>query len=318
MAGVIEKNWNLYYDDIIAWRDNTLLPIVKSWIVTASKHVVSFFSAAWNLVIGLIISVYILASKEKFCAQIKKIFYSMFGAKAANDFIDNLRFANNKFSGFIVGKLVDSFIIGILCFLCCLLFKFDYPVLIALIIGVTNIIPFFGPIFGALPCAILLFMISPIKALYFLLFIIALQQFDGNILGPKILGNSTGVSGFWVIISITFFGGIWGVPGMILGVPIFAVIYAIIKHFVERRLRIRKLPAETTRYYNLERINEETGAMIKHPPGYQVRKDPSKNTEMKFRNPFRKKDISIDDEKSDEIISDYKAKEQMDKKPSDE
>ncbi|MBR3040733.1 MAG: AI-2E family transporter [Lachnospiraceae bacterium] len=319
LAGVIEKNWNLYYDDIIAWRDNTLIPLIKNWLIDASKHVVSFFSAAWNLIIGLIISIYILASKEKFSAQAKKVFYSLLGAKAANDFIDNLRFANKKFSGFIVGKLVDSFIIGIICFLCCLLFKFDYPVLIALIIGVTNIIPFFGPIFGAVPCAILLFMINPMKALYFLLFIIALQQFDGNILGPKILGDSTGVSGFWVIISITFFGGLWGVPGMILGVPIFAVLYAIAKHFVERRLRIRKLPSDTNRYYNLERINEETGALIKHPPGYQVRRDDTKNTEMKFRNPFRKKDPSTEEEPNNEIISsDYKVKEQRDKKHSDQ
>ncbi len=318
MAKTIEKNWNLYYDDIINWRDTTLLPMAKGWLVNASKHVMSFFSAAWNLIIGLIISIYIIASKEKFSAQFKKIFYSMLGAKTANDFIDNLRFANKKFSGFIVGKLVDSFIIGIICFICCWIFKFDYPVLISLIIGVTNIIPFFGPIFGAIPCAILLFMINPLKALYFLIFVIALQQFDGNILGPKILGESTGVSGFWVIVSITFFGGLWGVPGMILGVPIFAVIYAIIKHFVERRLAIRKLPENTSRYYNLERINEETGAMIKHAPGYQVKKDATKNSTMKFRNPFRKKDSqNIPETPSDEIISDYKTKEMFDKSQND-
>ena len=315
MAQTIEKNWNLYYDDIIAWRDTTLIPKVKDWAVNASKHVVSFFSAAWNLIIGFLISIYILASKEKFSAQFKKIFYALFGTKGANDFIDNLRFANKKFSGFIVGKLVDSFIIGIICLLCCYLFKFDYPVLIALIIGVTNIIPFFGPIFGAIPCAILLFMINPLKALYFLIFVIALQQFDGNILGPKILGESTGVSGFWVIVSITFFGGLWGVPGMILGVPIFAVLYAIVKHFIERKLGKRKLPESTSRYYNLDRINEDTGAMIKHPPGYQVRKDETKNNVMKFRNPFHKKDATqhTDTETPSGITSDYKTKEQMDK-----
>ena len=294
IAEVIRKNWDLYYDDIIKWRDNTLIPKVKDWVVSASQTVMSAFSTVWNLIIGLIISIYVMASKEKFSAQFKKMFYALFGVKGANNLIDNIRFVNQKFSGFIVGKLVDSVIIGIITLICCYIFKFDYPVLLALIIGVTNIIPFFGPIFGAIPCVILLFMINPIKALYFIIFVILLQQFDGNILGPKILGESTGVSGFWVIVAITFFGGIWGVPGMIVGVPLFAVIYAAIKFLIDNKLRKKNLPLDTLRYYNLDRINDETGAMMKHPPGYMVKSSAKEPKELKAFNPFKKHKDNFD------------------------
>ena len=298
LAEGIKRNWDLYYDEIISWRDNTLIPKIKEWVVSASQTVMNVFSTAWNLIIGLIISIYIMASKEKFCAQFKKIFYALFGVKGANNLIDNIRFVNQKFSGFIVGKLVDSVIIGVITLICCYIFKFDYPVLIALIIGVTNIIPFFGPIFGAIPCVILLFMINPLKALYFIIFVILLQQFDGNILGPKILGESTGVSGFWVIVAITFFGGIWGVPGMIVGVPLFAVIYAALKFLIDSKLSKKNLPLDTLRYFNLDRINDETGAMIKHPPGYMVKQSAKEPKELKAFNLFKKHKDHKDDSAS--------------------
>lgn len=272
IAKIIENNWEEYKDVIIDWRDNTLMPKVKELANTGASKVLGFFSAVWDIIIGLIISIYIMAEKEKFSAQFKKIFYGIMGVKTANKFVDNLRFTNKKFSGFIVGKLTDSLIIGFITLIACYILKFDYPVLIALIIGVTNIIPFFGPIFGAIPCFILLFLISPIKSLYFLIFVFALQQFDGNILGPKILGNSTGVSGVWVIFSITLFGGIWGVPGMLVGVPLFAVIYAALKTFIESKLAKRELPKDTENYSNLNYIDTETSEFVKHTPDYQVRK----------------------------------------------
>lgn len=288
IAKVAEKNWEQYYDYFVAWRDNTLIPKVKEWALTATSGVVSFLSALWNIIIGLIISIYIVASKEKFSAQFKKVFYGLFGSKHANHLIRNIRFTNEKFSGFIVGKIVDSIIIGCICFVCCHIFKFDYPVLISLIIGVTNIIPFFGPIFGAIPCFILLFMISPIKSLYFMIFVLALQQFDGNILGPKILGDSTGVSGLWVIVSITFFGGIWGVPGMIIGVPLFAVLYAAVKTIIESKLEKIGLEKETDHYYNLDYIDEENNSYIQHPDNYNVKKATPKSKEINFKKLFEK------------------------------
>ena len=289
ISKTIINNWDQYKDYVLSWRDNTLMPKLKDLANTGASKVLAFFSAVWDIIIGLIISIYIIASKEKFSAQFKKVFYGIFKTQTANRFINNLRFTNSKFSGFIVGKLVDSLIIGIICFIVCSIFKFDYPVLISLIIGVTNIIPFFGPIFGAIPCFILLFLISPIKSLYFIIFVILLQQFDGNILGPKILGESTGVSGLWVIFSITLFGGIWGVPGMIIGVPLFAVIYAAVKTFIEAKLLKKELPKETEYYYNLDYIDPESSSFVPHPAGYQVRNLNKMSKELKLPKWFKKK-----------------------------
>ena len=299
LAANIEKNWNYYYDDIMAWRDNTLLPTIKDWLVNASGYLMKFFSAIWNVIIGLIISVYIVAGKEKFSAQFKKIIYGLFGAKHGNTFVKNLRFTNDKFSGFIVGKLVDSLIIGFITLICCYIFKFDYPVLIALIIGVTNIIPFFGPIFGAVPCLILLFMISPIKALYFLIFVLALQQFDGNILGPKILGESTGVSGIWVIVAITIFGGIWNVPGMIIGVPLFAVLYAGFKTLIESMLKKKELPKDTSEYWNLDYIDPENKKPVLHDDLYHIQKATLKSKQIDVKGFFRKMKLKKADKRKE-------------------
>ena len=152
------------------------------------------------------------------------------------------------FSGFINGKLVDSLIIGIIALVCCNLFRFPYPMLLAVIIGVTNIIPFFGPFIGAIPCALLILLVSPLKCLYFVIFIFVLQQFDGNILGPKILGDSTGLASFWVLFSILLFGGLFGFVGMVLGVPVFAMFYSVVSRLVRRGLKKRGLPLETEQY----------------------------------------------------------------------
>ena len=224
---------------------------------TVSLSVFNFFGALWDIIIGAIVSVYVLSHKEEFSGQFKKLAYGFLGIKTGNILIANFRMANFKFSGFIVGKILDSIIIGIICFAGCSIFQFPYPVLLGLIIGVTNVIPFFGPFFGAIPCALLIFMINPIQCIYFLIFILLLQQFDGNILGPKILGESTGISSFWVIFSITLFGGLWGVPGMIVGVPLFAVMYAIIKTALEKKLSAKELPVETDEYIKVDYIDTE-------------------------------------------------------------
>ena len=157
---------------------------------------------------------------------------------------------------------MDSLIIGIICFIGVTILNMPFPMLLSVIIGVTNVIPFFGPFIGAIPAAFLVFLVSPLQCVYFLIWILLLQQFDGNILGPKILGNSTGLSSFWVLFSILFFGGLFGFVGMIIAVPAFAVIYDLISRAVHRSLRLRKLPMETDEYRKLDHIDEKTGMFM--------------------------------------------------------
>ncbi len=221
---------------------------IGSFISTLSTTIYSTLKTTLNIVIGIIVSVYLAFGKENFAAQAKKICYSMFEMHNANRLIKDCRFIHKTFIGFISGKIFDSIIIGLLCFIGTRLIGLHYPVLISVVVGVTNVIPFFGPYLGAIPCTLLLLLIAPIEALYFLIFIVILQQIDGNIIGPRILGNSTGISGFWVIFAITFFGGIYGIMGMIIGVPVFAVIYAFVKRFVNRRLAGKSLPSDTSLY----------------------------------------------------------------------
>ena len=204
----------------------------------------------------LIISVYVLYSKETFAGQAKKLVFAFLETKTANQFIKDIRFVSDTFIGFISGKIIDSIIIGVICFAGTNIMQMPYALLISVIVGVTNVIPFFGPYLGAVPSAILILMVNPLKCVYFIIFILVLQQVDGNFIGPKILGQSTGLSGFWVIFSITIFGGIMGIPGMIIGVPFFAVLYALARRIINRMLKKRGLPSETAKYKNVEYIDD--------------------------------------------------------------
>ncbi len=229
------------------------------WFRTVTNTATSILGVLWDFIIGFIISIYVMASKEKFLGQSKKIVYAVFEPDTANIVVRNFRFTHRTFIGFLGGKIADSIIIGLLCFVGVTLLKTPYGALISVIIGVTNVIPFFGPYLGAIPSAFLVLIVDPLHPLncvYFLLFILLLQQFDGNFLGPKILGNSTGLTGFWVIFSITLFGGLFGVLGMIVGVPIFAVIYAAIKSLVNTALAKKQLPLETQKYEQLDYVDE--------------------------------------------------------------
>lgn len=201
-----------------------------------------------NLFIATIISIYMLASKEKFFAQIKKILYALLPKKPVNYMIELANYSNITFKGFLGGKLLDSFIIAIICFIGMNIFHMPYPLLVSFIIGITNIVPVFGPFIGAIPSLIIIFIASPIKALWFVLFVFLLQQFDGNILGPKILGNSTGLSAFWVIFAILLGNGIFGFVGMIIGVPAFAVIYSIIGNIIKYTLAKKGMATNTEAY----------------------------------------------------------------------
>jgi len=181
----------------------------------------------------------------------------------ANEVVEKWRFIHLVFGGVIIGEIWDSVIIGILTFVWLSVLKMPYTVLISVIVGVTNIIPFFGPFIGAVPSAVLVLLADPKKCLWFLLSILAIQQLDGNIIGPKILGNSTGLSSFWVLFSILLFGGIMGPVGMIIGVPTFAVIYRLTAEWVNWRLKKRELSTVTDDYGDLKHIDEEKKTFVR-------------------------------------------------------
>ncbi|MFI3237207.1 MAG: AI-2E family transporter [Lachnospiraceae bacterium] len=249
-----------YSTEFDSWLNNTVMPQVTSIIMSISMSVLYVLVVFWNFIIGFIISIYILASKEVFAGQGKKIIYSIYSIKRANNIIDDVRFVHKTFAGFIVGKVIDSIIIGIICIICTTLMGTPYATLVSIFVGVTNVIPFFGPFIGAVPSVILIFVVAPMQPMnvvYFIIFILLLQQFDGNILGPKILGDSTGLSSIWVIISITVFGGFFGVPGMIIGVPTFAVIFSLIRRNVDRKLIDKNLPTDRETFINLGSIEQD-------------------------------------------------------------
>ena len=232
----------------LQWLRGSVLPNITGVVSNVSAVIAAFLMLLKDMLIALIVSIYLLARKDTFAAQSKKIVYSIFPTHVGNLIVEETRNAYRILSGFIIGKLLDSFIIGAITLVCCNLFKFPYPVLLSTIIGVTNIIPFFGPFIGAVPCALLILLVSPIQCVYFVIFIIVLQQFDGNILGPKILGDSTGLASFWVLFSILLFGGLFGFAGMVLGVPVFAMLYSIANRLVRRGLRNHGLPQDTDFY----------------------------------------------------------------------
>ncbi|MDO4314574.1 MAG: AI-2E family transporter [Oscillospiraceae bacterium] len=237
-----------YYEDITNWLKNDLLPRAQIVMVAAAGGVMTLLGFLKNLLVGIIVSVYLLATKERCAAHARKVVYSLFSPENVRWVLRGTRKADGIFSGFVRGKLLDSLIIGILCFIGCSILKFPYTPLVSVIVGVTNIIPFFGPFLGAVPSGFLILLVSPLKALYFLIFVLALQQLDGNFIGPKILGGTTGLSSLWVIIAILVGGSFFGVPGMFFGVPVCACLYSLVDFLVEARLRRRDLPLDTGAY----------------------------------------------------------------------
>lgn len=221
---------------------------VQSIINSLSVQVFGVLGVLKNISLGFLISAYLLGSRKLFGAQAGLILHGVFPDKWAGIIEEEIRYTDKMFNGFLVGKIIDSAIIGLLCFAGLSFMGFEAPAFIGVIIGITNIIPFFGPFIGAIPCGLLLLLENPMHCLYFIIFIFVLQQLDGNVIGPKILGNTTGVSSFWVLFSILLFGGMWGVVGMVIGVPLFAVIYDIIRKLVYRGLRKHKSESMITDY----------------------------------------------------------------------
>jgi predicted PurR-regulated permease PerM len=228
-------------EQLQTWLTNTLVPKAQELITTLSSSVISTFGFLFNFFIGIIVCVYVLNSADKLKRQAKMIVRAITSPKYSDKIFEITYEMDQCFGGFIRGKLLDSLIIGILCFICISFMEMPYPVLVSTIVGVTNIIPFFGPFIGAIPGTLLILTVDPMQALYFVIFIFILQQFDGNILGPTILGQSTGLGSIWVLFSILIFGDLFGFVGMVIGVPTFAVIYYLISKYVFKKLKERNM-----------------------------------------------------------------------------
>ena len=259
LVSLFNTIYNTVNTDLQNWADNTLAPYVSSVVSIVSgvgSSVWKVLMFLYNLLVGLIVAVYLLFSRKKFARQSVLIIRSALKPKWAELLLDEVAFIDRMFGGFIDGKILDSAIIGVLCYIGCTIFRFPNALLVSAVVGITNVIPFFGPIIGAVPSTLLILIESPIKALWFVVFVLALQQLDGNVIGPKILGDRTGLSSFWVLFTIILFGGLWGVFGMVIGVPLFGVIYDTVKKLVRRGLD-KKGQIEVWEQYKADYPDEE-------------------------------------------------------------
>lgn len=262
IAGYLEMALTKGTEFFENWAKTDFLPQTRNLIAGLTSGVIIAVRLLFHVIIGIILSIYILMSKEALIGQSKQIVYALFSGKRANRIIRTVHKSNEIFGGFISGKILDSAIIGILCFLCLYIMKMPYVVLVSVIVGVTNVIPFFGPYLGAVPSAILIMLANPIKGLYFIIFILVLQQVDGNIIGPKILGDSTGLSSFWVVFAILVGGGLFGVPGMIIGVPLLAVIFYIIRNALDHVMEKKGLPQDPAEFEKVESLDLEANKLV--------------------------------------------------------
>ncbi len=258
---------------LLDWLQTSVLPGLGSFVTNLTSGVVYVLRGLYNLIIGIIVSAYILGNIENFKAASKRLLYSIFTVEAAEKVREGVAFTDRTFMGFITGKLLDSAIVGLICYIVCAIIDMPYALLVSVIVGVTNVIPFFGPLIGAVPSAIIILMVNPLKCLIFVIFIIVLQQVDGNIIGPKILGNTTGVNGFWIMFSIILGAGLFGFWGMLLGVPVFVVIYTLVNKLIVKKLQRSDLPSEVEDYRDLDHIDPITRAPVKTGPAPEEKKD---------------------------------------------
>ena len=257
---LLNTNSESIYEQLETWGKNLISPYLtglSSIVSGVGSSLVKIFKFLYNLLIGLIVACYLLASRKRFARQSVMVVRSLLKPRWADLFLGEVAFVDRMFGGFIDGKLLDSAIIGVLCYLGCLLFRFPNALLVSAFVGITNVIPFFGPFIGAVPSTLLIMIENPIKGLWFIVFVLALQQLDGNVIGPKILGDRTGLSSFWVLFAIVLCGGLWGVAGMVICVPMFAVIYDIVKKLVRRGLHGKGQMQLWEQYH--EDYPEETG-----------------------------------------------------------
>ena len=259
---IVGDSLNTITGDINSWAER-VLPTVTSYLTDVLESAYVLLRGIYNLIIGIIVSVYVLSDLERFTAAFRRWIYSLFSVDTAERVREAIAFTDRTFMGFITGKLLDSAIIGLICYIVCAILRIPYALLVSAIVGITNVIPFFGPFIGAVPSAFIILMTDPFKCLLFIIFIIILQQIDGNIIGPKILGNSIGITGFWVLFAIVVGAGLFGFGGMLLGVPVFVVIYTFLNYRVESRLKKNDLPSETEDYLELDHIDPVTRTPIR-------------------------------------------------------
>ena len=252
---LFSTSYDKLYKELEIWAQTTLTPYISNIVSGVGSSVYKVLLFLYNLLIGLIVACYLLASRKKFARQSVLIVRSVLKPKWAELFLNEVAFVDRMFGGFIDGKILDSAIIGVLCYIGCSIFRFPNAMLISAFVGVTNVIPYFGPFIGAIPSILLILIEDPIKAIWFGIFILALQQLDGNVIGPAILGDRTGLSSFWVLFAIILFGELWGIVGMVVCVPMFAVIYDIIKKLVRRGL-VQKNQIEVWEQYKAEYPDE--------------------------------------------------------------
>ena len=252
---------NTFTAEVENWAKTEILPLAQQYITQITSGVLTVLKTFLNFLIGIVAMTYVMSIEENLIGQCKKIIYATFPAKKGNLIVETIRKSHKIFGGFVLGKIIDSAIIGVIAYIGCLILRIPSALLVAFIIGVTNVIPFFGPFIGAIPTIALVLIQSPIHALYLGIFILILQQVDGNIIGPKILGDSTGLSAFWILTSISVAGGLFGFFGMLLGVPVFAVIYYIIQQILTYRMKSRHLSSDTEEYVELKEIDEKTKEM---------------------------------------------------------
>ena len=242
-------------NDIIKWVQEHILSgnavnlatMISTGVLTAVKYVT-------NVIIGLLIMVYLLNYKEKLFAISRKIVAATCGQRRQDSLFEFADIVNETFIGFIVGRIIDSFIIGVLTYIVLKAFNIQFALMISVIVGITNVIPFFGPFIGAIPSVLILLLEEPVQALYFVIIILVIQQIDGNIIGPKIVGNAIGISSFWVLVAVLVGGGVFGFAGMALGVPVFAVIYRYVNKLTSRSLRKKNKATHTADYISLEQF----------------------------------------------------------------
>ena len=258
LQSVIEKMSSALQE----WITTNLLPTAQSALEYITSSVAAVLVFLYNFLVGIIVAVYALAEKKNFVAVAKKLTYVLWNPKHANRVVDTARHGHEIFGGFLSGKLIDSLIVGILCFIFCVCTNMPYSLLISTIVGVTNIIPFFGPFIGGIPTTFIVLVVDPPKGVLFGIFIIILQQIDGNIIGAKILGNTTGMSEFWVTFSLLLFGGMFGFVGMMIGVPLFSVIYYLATVLVNEKAEKRGLKTADEFYYTVDRYVMAAGEVV--------------------------------------------------------
>lgn len=287
VTGTISAMLTKLVDYVENWATKTLLPEAKTYLLQITSGMINIVKAVINFIVGIIVAAYVLMIKESLIGQSKKAIYAIFKPRQGNIIIETMHKADEIFGGFIIGKVIDSAIIGVICYVGCSILHIPDAMLVAVIVGVTNIIPVFGPFIGAVPSLLLVVVQSPWHALYLLIFIIILQQVDGNIIGPKILGSSTGLSSFWVMFAILIGGGLFGFLGMLLGVPVFAMIYYIVQRLVNHSIGNRQLPIATDAYVDVKSVDLTNGTLVHYEHNKAKKKkhlqgvDPEQESEEK-------------------------------------